>query len=87
MKTQKGNLFFLTAGTVLLVLLDQLTKWAASVYLKGNRPFPIIKGVFELYYLENRGSAFGLLQGKRIFLLLWLSLYYSSYHIYIVKFH
>lgn len=67
MKTQKENLFFLTAGTVLLVLLDQLTKWAASVYLKGNRPFPLIKGVFELYYLENRGSAFGLLQGKRIF--------------------
>ena len=24
-------------------------------------------GVFELHYLENRGAAFGILQGKKIF--------------------
>ena len=67
MKTKKGSLFFLTIGTVLLVLLDQATKWAASVYLKGSHPIALVKGIFELYYLENRGSAFGLMQGKRFF--------------------
>lgn len=67
MKSKKASLFFLTIGTVLLVLLDQITKWAASVHLKGNHPIPLINRVFELYYLENRGSAFGLMQGKRFF--------------------
>lgn len=67
MKSKKESLFFLAVGTVLLISLDQITKWAASVYLKGNHSFPLIKGVFELYYLENRGSAFGLMQGKRFF--------------------
>lgn len=70
MKAKKGSLFFLAIGTVLLVMLDQVTKWAASVYLKGKGPFPLIKGIFELYYLENRGSAFGLLQGKRFFFIM-----------------
>ncbi len=69
MKTKKGSLFFLAIGTILLAALDQLTKWAAITYLKGNLAFPIIKGVFELSYLENRGSAFGLMQGKRYFFL------------------
>jgi len=67
LKTKKGSLIFFAIGTVLLVLIDQAAKWAAFAYLKGKRPFPLIKGVFELYYLENRGSAFGLLQGKRFF--------------------
>ncbi len=67
MKTKNSSLFILFAGTALLVLLDQVTKWAAQAFLKGQDAFPLLKGVFELYYLENRGSAFGLLQGKRVF--------------------
>lgn len=67
MKTKKGSLFVLFAGTAVLVLLDQVSKWAAQVFLKGQASFPILRDIFELYYLENRGSAFGMLQGKRIF--------------------
>lgn len=54
-------------GVVILVALDQLTKlWAAGT-LAVNGAVPVIKGVFELQYLENRGMAFGLLQNKKIF--------------------
>lgn len=53
--------------TFVLVVLDQAAKWAAQYYLRGRNDFVIWNGVFELHYLENRGSAFGLLQGKRIF--------------------
>lgn len=67
--TKKGSLLCLAVGTVLMAALDQVTKWAAVIYLKGNQPIPLIKGVFELYYLENRGSAFGLMQGMRYFFL------------------
>lgn len=51
---------------IILVLLDQLTKYWAAVTLKGNNPIVIWKNVFELQYLENRGIAFGLFQNKTI---------------------
>lgn len=53
----------------LLILLDQLSKNAVVEKLKGNAAFVIWDGVFELDYLENRGSAFGLFQNQKVFLL------------------
>lgn len=52
-----------------LVVLDQLTKYLAVIHLKDNDPFVIIDGVLELQYLENRGSAFGMLQNQKFFIL------------------
>ncbi len=49
------------------VLLDQFTKYLAVLYLKDSRPIPLIDGVLELRYLENRGAAFGVLQNQKIF--------------------
>jgi signal peptidase II len=46
-------------------MADRFTKLLAISYLKGNEPFVIIDGVFELRYLENQGAAFGLLQNKQ----------------------
>lgn len=48
-----------------LILADQGTKYLAVLRLKEQEPFVIIKGVFELRYLENHGAAFGVLQGRR----------------------
>ncbi len=72
MKTlsRKGSMICFAVSTVLLVLLDQITKQAAQKLLQGQEAYPIIRGVFELQYLENKGSAFGLLQGQRIFFIL-----------------
>lgn len=53
-----------------LVLLDQITKQLAVRYLKTDT-FWLIKDVFSLRYLENRGVGFGLLQGKIPFILLF----------------
>ena len=55
---------------VLLLLFDQFTKKLAVSHLKDNKAFVLWKNVFELDYLENRGSAFGLFQNKKVFLLL-----------------
>lgn len=52
---------------VILVILDQITKYFAVIGLKDKPSIAIIKGVFELHYLENRGAAFGMLQGQKIF--------------------
>ncbi len=49
---------------LLLTLVDQLSKAAASSRLK-NRAIPLIPGILELRYLENRGAAFGLMPNKQ----------------------
>ena len=53
-----------------LIALDQWTKALAVAKLKGGEAFVILRNVFELEYLENRGSAFGMFQGKKVFLLI-----------------
>lgn len=60
----------ITLMTLLLIFFDQATKGLAVRFLKGQEPFVIWDGVFELRYLENRGAAFGMLQGHQAFFLL-----------------
>ncbi len=52
-----------------LIGLDQYTKYLAIIKLKGKVAFVLIEGVLELQYLENRGSAFGMLQNQKFFIL------------------
>ena len=54
----------------LAVLADQFTKWLAVTFLKDQEPFVLIPGVFEFRYLENRGAAFGIFQGKQYLFLI-----------------
>lgn len=51
-------IYFLAA--VVLIVLDQFTKYLASAYLKGREAAVLISGVFELSYLENQSAAFGI---------------------------
>ncbi len=50
----------------ILVWLDQFTKELTIAHLK-EKPLELIPGVFELTYVENRGSAFGMMQGQFTF--------------------
>lgn len=56
--------------SVALVVIDQLLKLAALAYLKPIGTYPIIENVFHFTYLENRGMAFGMMQGQE-WLLIW----------------
>ena len=51
----------------ILVFLDQFTKQIVVQQLKGQSAYVLIRNVFQLEYLENRGAAFGLFQNQRIF--------------------
>lgn len=62
-------LFVDAVVTALLLVLDQYTKKLAILHLKNNPPTVLIDGVLELQYLENRGSAFGILQNQKFFIL------------------
>lgn len=52
---------------LILVIADQWTKSLAVAHLKNQASFVIIPGVFKLHYLENRGAAFGIMQGQQTF--------------------
>lgn len=67
---------------VVLVVLDQFTKYLAVNNLMNKPDIIIIPGVLQLHYLENTGAAFSLLQGRQILFaiitpVLLISLLYS----------
>ena len=53
----KKYLISVTSISVILILLDQLSKYFAQKYIVN---YEIIKGVFSLEYAENKGIAFGI---------------------------
>ncbi|WP_307759958.1 signal peptidase II [Peptostreptococcus russellii] len=62
---EKENLMYLVL-IIILIALDQFSKIAVQQMLSGRSSLPIINGIFHLTYVENRGAAFGLMQGKQI---------------------
>lgn len=68
---RKRTKMLLIDVVVMLVLLglDQLTKYLAIINLKNHPAIVLWDGVLELNYLENRGSAFGMLQNQKFFIL------------------
>jgi len=56
-----------TAFVLVLVAIDQFTKYLAATYLRPIREIVLIDGVFSLLYHENSGMAFGLFQDGRWF--------------------
>lgn len=71
----KKYLFGIT-GFIMLFAADRVTKIMA-LNLKGTEGISVIKGVFRLFYLENHGAAFGVMQGRR-FLLLFITIIISA---------
>lgn len=46
------------AVIVILIVIDQLTKYAAVVTVKGKDPIEFLFGLFQFTYVENTGAAF-----------------------------
>jgi len=59
---------------ICIVVLDQITKYLAEIYLKPIGTFPLIKGVFHLTYRRNTGAAFSILEDKQLLLILTTSI-------------
>lgn len=54
---------------IVFLTIDQFTKYLAIVKLKGKSAIVLIENILEFQYLENRGSAFGILQNQKYFIL------------------
>lgn len=50
--------------TLIIVLLDQSAKFFVSKILLYNQSVPVIKGVFHITLIHNRGAAFGILKNQ-----------------------
>lgn len=60
--------------SVIIIVLDQLSKSLAIKYLKFSDSKIIVPDFFRLTYVENYGAAFGVLQNKRwIFIVITLA--------------
>jgi len=68
------------------LLFDRLTKLWALNSLKDTNGVTLIKDLFKLEYLENRGAAFGIMQNKVMFLALVTFLIITGMTYYIIKY-
>ena len=55
---------------ILILILDQLTKYFAVKFLMNGESYVIIKDFLQLEYVENFGAAFGILQNRKIFFII-----------------
>ena len=77
--------YWIQAGIIILILtlLDQVSKHLVITYLKGNPDIRLIPGILQLRYVENRGMAFGLFEGKiPVFVILCLLFFCLFIYIY-----
>lgn len=84
MKARKTPLIWGVISVLALIFLDQWTKLLASHYLAGTSGISLIPGVFELYYLENRGAAFGMLSNRQwFFVLIAAVMFLAAVYVYV----
>jgi len=50
---------------IAVILLDQLSKHFVCIYLKPIGSVPVIDGILNFTYVENKGAAFGILSDNR----------------------
>jgi len=55
---------------ILIIGLDQLTKFIFNNNLVLNSPNPVLKGFFYLTLVHNRGAAFGILKNQLLLFIL-----------------
>ena len=56
--------FFVFAAAANLAVVDAVSKELAVAFLKNATAYSVIPGFFDLAYVENRGCAWGMLQGQ-----------------------
>lgn len=49
------------------VAVDQIIKYFVTTNMAPDSGFTVINGLLKIYYLKNRGAAFGVLQNQRWF--------------------
>ncbi len=85
LRKEEKNLVFVLS--LIIVILDQVTKYAAIKHLKYQKPIVIIEDFLQFNYVENRGAAFGILQGRRVLFLIITITVVLLISFYLVKYY
>lgn len=70
-------------GILGCVVLDQLTKYLAQLYLQPVGTMPFIPGIMELRFVLNDGAAFSSFAGARLFLILFTGVAIAALAVYL----
>ena len=70
-------------GILGCVVLDQLTKYFAQLYLQPVGTMPFIPGIMELRFVLNDGAAFSSFAGARLFLILFTGIDIAALAVYL----
>ena len=80
------NTFILTIA-ILILILDQLTKYLIKTKLYLYESIPIIKNIFHITYTTNAGAGFGILQNYRWFFVVFTVIFIIAIYIYYSKYY
>lgn len=84
MEKKRNRLFAGVLAVILLTAVDQITKYLAKTFLAGTPGVKLIPGVFQLFYLENRGAAFGMMENRQwLFILIAVIMLAAAGYIYL----
>lgn len=70
---------------VLGFILDRVTKLLSIKHLKDGKDITVIRNFFDFQYVENRGAAFGIFQGRQYILSIITSIVIIGLIIYLIK--
>ncbi|WP_129596369.1 signal peptidase II [Anaerophilus nitritogenes] len=70
---------------ILLIFLDQCSKWIIQSRFLLHESIPIVKNIFHITYVQNAGAAFGILKNQKIFFIIATVFIMASIFIYIYK--
>lgn len=70
---------------VVLVVLDQITKYLARTMLVPGEKVPVIPGVFDFQLVFNKGAAFGIFQNATAYFIVVAVIILAAIAIYLIK--
>jgi|TARA_B100001964_G_C14215486_1_gene592562 signal peptidase II len=68
----KNKYIIIFSTALIIILLDQITKFLIKINFKLNESLSIIKNIFHLTYTHNFGAGFGILQNQQ-----WILIFIS----------
>lgn len=72
---------YLFLTSVLVLVLDQLSKYYVVQHMELGESVPVIQNVFHWTYILNPGAAFGMFEGQRwIFVLIAVCVLFAMVH-------
>ena len=69
----KNKYLIIFSTALIIIIIDQISKFLIKTNLSLNQNIPIIKNIFHLTYIHNFGAGFGILQQQQ-FILIFISI-------------